>query len=120
MAAEVFLDSVLGLLHWERFGGAPLADGAIDRAVISLSKDLRPRLRSEYHPLIGGRWDVNAGVLCSNGMHRWRARGTGLFIVAIGLDLVRRPMRLTPSMSWSTGLLAYCLLRLRNFRGRPP
>jgi hypothetical protein len=60
MAAEVFLDSMLGLLHWERYGGAPLTDGEISRAVAALSKDLRPRIRSEYHPLIGGRWDLNA------------------------------------------------------------
>jgi hypothetical protein len=57
LAIEVFLDGVLGLLLWERFGGAPRSDGAIEQAVAALSKDLRPRLRSEYHPLLGGSWD---------------------------------------------------------------
>jgi hypothetical protein len=75
MAAEVFLDNVLGLLHWERYGGAPLADGKIDRSVATFSKDLRPRIRSEYHPLIGGRWDLNvSGPLQSWNVQVARAR----------------------------------------------
>ena len=75
MATEVCLDSVLGLLYWERYGGAPLANGKIDRAAAALSKDLRPRLRSEYHPLIGGRWDINvSGPLQSWNSQVARAR----------------------------------------------
>ena len=75
MATEVFLDSVLGLLYWERHGGAPRADGKIDRATAAFSKDLRPRLRSECHPLIGGRWDLNViGPLQSWNVQVARAR----------------------------------------------
>ena len=109
MATEVYLDSLLGLLHWERYGGAPLANGKIDRAVAALSKDLRPRIRSEYHPLIGGRWDMNvAGPLQSWNSQVARARNR----------IVHRGYRPRPSeaadalnavnefVNWSADLLA--------------
>ena len=60
LAAETLLDGVLGLLLWERDGGAPNSDGDISSAVSTLSRPLRARLRSEYHPLIGGSWDMQS------------------------------------------------------------
>jgi HEPN domain-containing protein len=60
MASEIYLDSILALLLWERYGAAPSSDGPTAQAARAMSKDLRPRLRSEYHPLIGGRWDLKS------------------------------------------------------------
>jgi hypothetical protein len=57
-ACEVLLDGILGLLLWEKDGGAPHADGPVEKAAEIFSNDLRPRLRTAYHPLLGGRWDL--------------------------------------------------------------
>ncbi len=93
LATEVYLDSLLGLLHWERYGGAPLANGKIDRAVAALSKDLRPRIRSEYHPLIGGRWDLNA----TGPLQSWNAQ-----VARVRNRIVHRGYRPGPSEAADT------------------
>ncbi|MCV7436531.1 hypothetical protein [Mycobacterium seoulense] len=57
-ACEVLFDGILGLLLWEELGGAPHADGPVDKAAEIFSNDLRPRLKNAYHPLLGGRWNL--------------------------------------------------------------
>lgn len=56
-ACEILFDGVLGLLLWEECGEAPRAEGPIDVAVEVFSKALIPRVRSEYHARLGGKWD---------------------------------------------------------------
>ncbi|PXW30392.1 UNVERIFIED_CONTAM: hypothetical protein DES50_108202 [Williamsia faeni] len=57
-AAEVLLDGLLGLLLWEECGDAPHHDGPTDEAAAVLAKPLRRRLRTAYHPRLGGQWDL--------------------------------------------------------------
>jgi hypothetical protein len=56
-ACEILLDGTLGLVLWEEIGGAPLSDGAIDAAVKIFGGPLMSRVRKDYHPRLGGRWD---------------------------------------------------------------
>ncbi len=58
VATEALLDALLGLMLWEEIGDAPGNDGPVDEAATILSKDLRPRLRHEYSPRLGGSWDL--------------------------------------------------------------
>ena len=60
LGGEVLLDAVIGLLLWEKYS-APTADGSVEEAVAVYKKPLRPRLRSSYHPLIGGSWTPGSG-----------------------------------------------------------
>jgi hypothetical protein len=59
VAIEALLDAILGMLLWEASGSAPHADGPTKEAATTMSKDLRPRLRNAYHPLLRGTWDLN-------------------------------------------------------------
>lgn len=60
LGGEVLLDAVLGLLLWEK-SSAPASDGPVEDAAETIGKPFRARLRSAYHPLIGGTWTPNGG-----------------------------------------------------------
>jgi hypothetical protein len=63
IAAEVLLDAVLGLMTWEEHGRGELS---LDQAASIFSRDVVPRVRSQYATRLGGRWDLGSGQL-----HAW-------------------------------------------------
>lgn len=57
IAAEILLDAILGLLMWEESEAEQMTEA--DAAAV-FSTDLLPRVRSEYHPRLGGQWALGA------------------------------------------------------------
>lgn len=55
-ACEVLLDGLLGMLLWEDQN--PESDAAI-----IFSKDITPRVKTEYAPLLGGQWSLSLGAV---------------------------------------------------------
>ena len=55
IAAEVFLDAILGLMMWEEALGGAISVGD---AASAFSRDLTPRLRNEYSSRLGGDWSL--------------------------------------------------------------
>jgi hypothetical protein len=70
IAAEVLLSGLLGMLLWEE----SLPDEELEAAAGVFAIDLAKRVRSQYHPRLGGQW-----VLRGEGpLSRWYADTAGL------------------------------------------
>ena len=60
IAAEVLLDTTLGLLMWEEFSGGRISTA--DAATV-FSTDLMPRIGGEFHPRLGGTWALTSQTI---------------------------------------------------------
>lgn len=60
IAAEVLLDTTLGLLMWEESIGGRTSTA--DAATV-FSTDLMPRMGKEYHPRLGGSWALTSQTI---------------------------------------------------------
>ena len=60
IAAEVLLDTTLGLLMWEESLGGRISTA--DAATV-FSTDLMPRIGSEFHPRLGGSWALTSQTI---------------------------------------------------------
>ena len=70
IAAEVLLDGVLGMLLWEE----SLPSEGTDDASEVLSSDLARRIRTQFHPRLGGTWSLKS----DGHIRQWYEKTAGL------------------------------------------
>ena len=56
IACEVLFDGLLGMLLWEK-------GKTLDEAAVVFSRDITPRIKNEYHPILGGTFSLDSGAL---------------------------------------------------------
>jgi hypothetical protein len=109
VAAEIFLDALLGLLLWEE-GVAPAA------AYATLSIDLTRRVRTEYASRLGGDWNVDG----SGAVGSWRASLYQLRGRVIHADYLPSRSEARVAIEALEGLVEYCMIRLTQRVSRYP